>query len=816
MKNAFASPSPRKVPSWRNRWRTRVAAATALATLLGSVALVSPAAAQEPPSNLVRHGPNLTMVLANCERAADTTAALELARHSRNAAAACLSDDGVPAELSTLIATFAPDRVIVVGGPDAVPAAVMDELSAAVRGAYRWVVIQRLGGATRAETAAAAARVALDTPDRVGRDTIVLVVADGWNEADIDTAREFAAGFEDVALAYFSPATVADGLSEAMASLITDYRPARIVFAGLADEAGIAAEAATQSVLQVIESDISVERVALAPDAPSLAVDTATLTSVAHTTFEAISAGDRIRVSASDEAEEPPFLALTMASGMRGIGSTLFTVRADGSDRMLRTVDHNGWEWDYRNGRLAWADDEKRVMAAAPDTEGELLVDEGTWPWWSPDGSHLMTWNNTDTDDNDRLDFFEAILHGVDGSARRSLGQMDSRTWYYGDIRDFIWSRDGANLAYVTGHIDAETGEEVNQARIEPTDGSTPPVTLADDAIILRWSPDSRHLLYATPHECEADPGDESWVLWLASADGSETREIGPVHYHAWTVVIVNPWSPDGQHFAYEALDPDDCSTELRIATVEAEEDGDGDGDGSGDGSTGSDAEPVSIARNVEFLGWSPDSTYLEYGEETDIPVTDYLLPELSWVAHRDGSSQRFIGELSPSAFGWLFWSHDGTHTSYTEMLRDDDGNVTGLVARTERADGEGEVTTLALAGNALSWSDDGRAAYVAQHDDDGDGVPEREALYVHTPGSPDGDVELVHTLPAPTRVAIWSPDGSHLIYASGSIESLIGWFRDRGRGVNVWGIETDQPRWMHRLITDVTWGDWQPDPDAE
>ncbi len=802
MKNAYASPSPRKAPSWRSRWRTRVAAATALAALLGSIALATPAAAQERPSNLVRHGPNLTLVVANCERAADTTAALELARHSRNAAAACLSDDGVSAEISEIIATFAPDRVMVVGGPAAVPAAVMDELSAAVRGAYRWAVIQRLAGATRAETAAAAARVALDTPDRVGRDTIVLVVADGWNEADIDTAREFAAGFEDVALAYFSPATVAGGLSEATASLIADYRPARIVFAGLPDEAGNAAEAATRAVLQSIGSEVSPERVALTSGMAAPAIDAATLVGSARTTFEAISRGERVRFVV-DESDSPPFLALTSASGVPGIGSTLFTVRADGSDRTLRTVDHNGWEWDYSDGRrLAWADDEGRVLAATPDAPGELLVPEGTWPWWSPDGSHLMAWNNADTDDNDRLDSFDALLFDADGTPARSLGQMDSRTWYYGDLRDFIWSRDGTQMAYITGHIDAETGKEVNQARIEPTDGSSEPVTLADDAIILRWSPDSRHLLYATPHECPADPTDESWVLWLASADGSETHEIGPVHYHAWTVVIVNPWSPDGQHFAYEALDPDDCSTELRISTVGGDPNG--------------DAEAVSIARNVEFLGWSPDSTYLEYGEETDIPVTDYLSPELSWVAQRDGSSKRFIGELSPSAYGWVFWSHDGTHISYTEMLRDDDGNVTGLVARTERADGKGDTITLAEPGNALSWSDDGRAAYVAQHDDDGDGVLEREALYVHTPGSPHGDVKLVHTLPAPTRVAIWSPDSSHLIYASGSIESLIGWYRDRGRGVNVWGIETGQPRWMHRLITDVTWGDWQPQPEVE
>ena len=770
----------------------------ALAALLGSVLLATPAAAQEGPTNYVRSGPNLTLVLANCERSADTVAAVELARHSRNAAAACLSADGVPAELSELIAAFAPDRVMVLGGPDAVPPAVMDELTAAVRSAYRWGVLQQLDGATRAETAAAAARIGLDTPERVGPDTMVLIVADGWNDADINTAREFAAGFEDVAITYFSPGTIADGLSEATVSLITDYRPARIIFAGLADEAGMAAEAAVEAVLEAIESDVPVERVALATDTPSPAVEVATLTGNARTTFEAISRGERVLPAAAEGSEPPPFLALTEASGIRGIGSTLFTVRADGSERMLRTVDHNGWEWHHSDGRLTWADDEEQVRVAAPDGEAELVGPEGTWPWRSPDGEHLLVWNNADTDGNDRLDSFEALLFDADGAPQRSLGQMDVRTWYYGNLRDFIWSRDSAYMAYVTEHTDPETGEEVNQARIEPTDGSAEPVALADDAVIVRWSPDSKHLLYATPHECAADPTDESWVLWLASADGSETREIGPVHYHAWTVVIINPWSPDGKHFAYEALNPDDCSTELRIASVDG------------------DAEPVNIAENVEFLGWSPDSTYFEYGEETDIPVTDYLLPEQSWVAHRDGSSKRFIGELSPSAYGWIFWSHDGTHISYTEMLRDDDGEVVGLVARTERADGTGEATTLAEAGSSLSWSDDGRVAYVAQHDDDGDGVPEREALYVHTPGSPDSDVELVRELPAPTRVAIWSPTDSHLIYASGSIESLIGWFRDRGRGVNVWGLETDQPRWMHRLITDVTWGDWQPDPDAE
>ncbi len=800
MTNPHVFLSSRAVPARPKGLRSRAApAAVAIAVLLGSVMLATPAAAQERPTNLVRSGPNLTLVVANCDSVADTTTALNLARQARNAAFACLDADGIGADIADLVAEFAPDRVMVVGGADVVSPAVMGELSAAVRAAYRWAVIQRLGGATRVETAAEAVRVALDTPERVGPDTVTLIVANGWNDADIDTAREFAARFQDVAIAYFSPLLIADGLDEATASLIADYRPHRVVFAGLADEAGMAAEAATAAVLEAIESEVHVERVAVATGAPSPSVDTATLTSSARETFEVISRGERVRPSEADEGDGLPFLALTEASGIRGVGSTLFTVRADGSDRILRTVDHYGWEWDYSDGqRLAWADDEKRVMVATPDADGELIVSRATWPWWSPDGSHLITWKTTDTDGDDRSDAYEMVLRNDKGHKQRSMGQMDRRTYVYAETRDLIWSRDGTYMAYVTGHIDPETSKEINEARIEPTDGSAAPVTLADDAIILRWSPTGTHLLYATPAECGEGESSNIWDMWVVAADGSNQRRIDLIDYPAYSIVIINPWSRDGKHVAYEAVDPQDCSIELRVSTVDG------------------DAEPVSIAADAHFLGWSPDSTYLEYGEETDRPVTDFISPERSWIAHRDGSSKRFIGEISPHFRGWIIWSDDGKHIAYTELLRDADGNPAGLRARTERSDGVAESTTLAESGNALSFSRDGRLAYVAQHDDDGDGVPDREALYLRTPESLDDDVELVHTLPAPTRVAIWSPDDSHLIYGSGSIESLIGWFRDRARGVDVWGVATGNPRWMHRLITDVTWGEWQPQPNDE
>ncbi len=777
-------------------------AATLLAALtiaLGAIAAVPSAAGAQTdgqPANQARRGPNLTLVVADCSRHADMAVARSLAQHARHAAPACLGEDGVGAELAVLIAEFRPDRVVAVGGADAVTPAVMDELRSEVRAAYRWAIVQRLDGATRVETAAAAARVALEAPSVVGADTVTLVVADGWDDAGIDIAREFAATFDKAALAYYSPATVSDGLPEATASLIADYRPARVVFAGYADEAGRAAEAAAAAVLRDIGSAVAVERVAPAAALPDAHADAASLMRDAHALFTAISNGERVQ-RGTGEGDPLPFVALTRAATGPDGARSLWTLRADGSDRILRTDRRAGWGWHPTGGRLIWADADARVMAADPGSEGHLLDAEGIWPWSSPDGTHLIAWNVADTDGDDRSDSFEAVLHDADGERLRSLGQMDVRTWYYAEVTDALWSPDGTRLAYVTAHADPETGETVNQARIGLADDSAPAVALADDAIVIRWAPDGRHLLYATAHDCDADEDDDSWELFVTDADGSEARRVGIIDFDAFDVLIVNPWSPDGTHFAYRALDPQDCSPEVRVSSVEP------------------DAEPLTVAADANFLGWSPDSVYLEYGVETDRPVTDYLLPEHSWIVRRDGLGKRYIGEVSPSAYGWVFWSPDGSRISYSEILRDGDGNEVTLAARTELVDGSDGTTTLAELGNSLSWSPDGRVAYVAYHDDDGDGVPDREALYVHTPRDDADDVELVHTLPAATRVVIWSPDSSYLIYASGSIESLVGWFRDRGRGVEAWSVAADGSQWTHRLTADVTWGEWQPLPAA-
>ena len=56
-----------------------------------------------------------------------------------------------------------------------------------------------------------------------------------------------------------------------------------------------------------------------------------------------------------------------------------------------------------------------------------------------------------------------------------------------------------------------------------------------------------------------------------------------------------------------------------------------------------------------------------------------------------------------------------------------------------------------------------------------------------------------------------WSPDGEYLGYVSGPTELLLDWFINRRRGSDAWVVRTSDPLWTRRLVTDVTWGEWQP-----
>lgn len=768
-----------------------VKAAVALIAALTLAVSAAPAAAQRAP-NLVRHGPNLTLVVASCPGPADNAVAEALAAHARNAAKVCVDPGGLSPETAALIADFAPDRILVVGGETALPPAAMEELVAAARAAYRWTAIKRLDGATRVETAALAARTALEAPNVVGPDSVTLVLANGWDGGDVRTAADVAEQIADAAVAYFSPRTIADGLPAATAALIADYRPARVAVVGRPDEMGSAVEAAIAATLDAHELTLEIERVAEAGEPRFWIPEASPTDQMARQIFAAIVDGTRQR-DAADESP-PPVLAASSARGPlgEGKGARLWSVRADGSGRELHSHEHRGWAWNPGDGELSWSNLDGRLRSAAPGGDDRVLVEAGGYPAWSPDGSHVVTFRFAGPGQRGPRNRIEAHVWSAGSGQTRRLGVVDYRTFLYSDLPLANWSPDGTRFAYVELTDDPDSGEQTSTTHIETFDASTPAVTLGEDVTFLGWSPDGSHFAYGTPSDCDGNGRNESQKLWIARTDGSDARDLGFIDRIQWRLLYL--WSPDGAHLAYESRDPADCSQHVKVETV---------------GGEATALEPVAEGR---LLGWSPNGTHLGYGITVGTPGKGVPLREHAWVVRLDGSDRRELGEARPSVFGSVLWSADGDHLAYTETLRGPDGQVTGSRPVVQRADGLGGATVIAEQGNIVAWSPiDQRLAYVSHHDEDGDGSIDRRALRVHTAGAPDADATLVYELPDITLGGRWSPDGRYLGYVSGPTELLLDWFINRRRGSDAWVVATSEPRWTHRVVTDITWGEWQP-----
>ena len=762
----------------------------AVAAALAVMAPAVPAAAANPPANFVRNGPNLTLVVASCPGPADNAAAEALAHHSRNAAKVCIDPGGLSPETAALIAEFAPDRVLVVGGETAVTPAALEELAAAARSAYRWTVVERLAGATRIETAALAARVALEHPDVIGPDAATLIVANGWNGIDVRTAADVAALSADAAVAYVSPRTIADGLPVATASLIADYRPARVVLVGPADDVGSATETAVEAALDDIGSFVEIERIAEAGEPFATIPETSPSDDAARAIFTAIQQGTpRPRADADTSL---PVLAVSKARGPAGEGERLWSMRADGSERRLHSQGHRGWAWQPSDSGLSWSNADGQLRIAAPDGDEQVLFETGGYPAWSPDGRHVVAFRFVNIKGAGSTNRIEAHVAASDGSRLRRLGYVDYRTFLFSDLPLSSWSPDGQRLAYVEQTTDPATGVTASHARIASLDASVPDISLGPDVTFLTWSPDGTHIAYSTPSDCDGNEQNESQNLWIARADGSDARDLGFIDRIQWRLLYL--WSPDGTHLAYESLDPADCSMRLQVQTA-------------------SDGSPVlELPVGSRFMGWSLNSTHLAYGVTVGTAGQGVPLREHAWVVRRDGSDLRELGEIRSNVNGSVLWSRDGNHLAYTQVLRDANGDVIGTRPVVERADGIGGAAVIEENGNALGWSPaDNRLAYVAHYDEDSDGEIDRRALRLHTAGSLGAESTLVHELPDLTLGARWSPDGSYLGYGSGPTELILDWFINRRRGSDGWVVATDEPRWTLRIVTDLAWGAWQP-----
>lgn len=767
----------------------------------------------EPPGPGVRSGPNLTLVISSCHSAADMATAADAANHMRNAAAACIGHQPISTtSLGQVIDQYAPDRVIVIGGPRAVSGQVYREIRNKARAAYRYSIVERIGGRDRFETSAMAARMSLEAPSRYNGGRVVLVLADTESPEAMAAAVRFSDRFSYGALVLSN--AVDDG--EHLRSLVEDYDPVRVIHAhGWPDEfESVRMPRNTARILADAGSSAVVEIIALAGPAdpqPAAAFPgrlVRPMAEAAAATFLDILLGEHDRARPGDTEPGGPAIAVTdklsrpqkpyrgpdlMSYAPQEPRYRLSTVQAAGSGRQVLTYDSLGWDWSPDGRAIAWADTAGSLGISKPGGGTTAVSSDGPVmsPSWSPDGSRMVTFATIGQSD-------EVAMHlrTADGSLIADLGPVSIRTLLYSSVPWSLWSPDGTKLAY-SGYETLADGSRSAQRAVLVKDvtgeESARPVWYAGyNDHVIAWSPDSSRLALAayTPTPIHADM---KWRIVIARAD----RRVGESSYVAyddidfdpWSLIAVNPWSADSEHIAYIS------GTGLIVMSAD-----------SGD-------TTASAAGAAAVLGWSPDGRYIEYSMGSDTSVLDLIRPEQSWAMRYDGLENHRLGDVSPHAFGWAVWSDDSEWKAWTDITRDEDGYPTGERAVIGRRSGEGHPIVIAESGNALSWKPGAQQlAYVERHDDDMDGIAERQSLRLYDVGS-HSSTELVHELDDDTRVGLWSPDGSHIAYVSGPVDSLLEWIVSRGAGADLWIVAADSPEWAYRVSDDVTWGEWQPRP---
>lgn len=191
-----------------------------------------------------------TVVVVNGYSPQDQGAAAALAARREHAAVVFTLADVLPDASRHAISDLAPKTVIVVGGEASVSSEV---LAAAAAAAAAGAKVQRVAGASRVETAAAAARLGVTVPAPAGTE---VVIANGWSAPDIAAAASLAA--RDAGRTVLVAYAAADSLPAATAGLLGDLRPARVTLIG-----GTAAlSAAVETAARAAAPRADIERIA--------------------------------------------------------------------------------------------------------------------------------------------------------------------------------------------------------------------------------------------------------------------------------------------------------------------------------------------------------------------------------------------------------------------------------------------------------------------------------------------------------------------------------------------------------------------------
>ena len=198
-----------------------------------------------------------------------------------------------------------------------------------------------------------------------------------------------------------------------------------------------------------------------------------------------------------------------------------------------------------------------RVLAARGDGVDYSL------PVWSPDGTRIAytTWTNEGgvRQNIQNRDQSAAIwTMNVDGSDRRLVFDgVPDQAWIP------AWSPDGQSLAFTVSPVSAPAGAAGPQENVAPGQIGPPGTSLGAS-------------------------------IWIARADGSESRRVSPEGTDA-----VNPvWSPDGESIAF-SIGAGANGTDIRIVPIT--EDGIGDGLSVAQDPAANDWGPT----------WSPDGSHV-------------------------------------------------------------------------------------------------------------------------------------------------------------------------------------------------------------
>ncbi len=306
-------------------------------------------------------------------------------------------------------------------------------------------------------------------------------------------------------------------------------------------------------------------------------------------------------------------------------GARAITAAAWSSDR----------EWVAFRGSPGGSQDGSIWVADTVGGAPRQVAKDGRWsPWvWSPTRDQL------------------AVVQGrhvmlVDAATGRKtdLGSTAvTKDW----VQALVWSPDGSRIAYSGGlgggsvhSIDVESGEH---------SVLVPQPAGAGSVIDIDWSPDGDHLAITYEDTSRRIDGKFRHPLYLANADGSETRLVDRnvaggtwPDWHPGLSGVGTAWSPDGTRLAYTSISG---RGEIQVWTVPA------------NGSAPSLVTSHCCVSDGGAPVWSPDGSQIAFIAEVgnDLPL-DQLRHYM--VVNADGTGGlREINDLRYRSWdgGWYF-----------------------------------------------------------------------------------------------------------------------------------------------------------------